>query len=226
MLSSPVCKNIPIYRIAKSPLYPLPSRPTKGRSRDRHETRGGMRWTLRALQTTSAQGGRRSRVVPTPRRWCQIGGAIRRRRWQTSPVTGESAKETVKTIVQETPGKPGEPVVTTLVCFLSFAREAAGATAPGVSCALCLLEGQGIHLQPRTHRAARTRPHVRRHCEKCLRRSTVNSPPSTRIARGGEGLGVGGSAAFTEAAVPADRPPTPNPSPPLRGRRGEVAFAV
>ncbi len=52
----------------------------------------------------------------------------------------------------------------------------------------------------------------------------MSSPPSTRIARGGEGLGVGGSAAFTEAAVPADRPPTPDPSPPLRGRRrGEDA---
>jgi len=39
----------------------------------------------------------------------------------------------------------------------------------------------------------------------------VNSPPSTRIARGGEGSGVGGGAAFTEAAVPADRPPPPTP---------------
>jgi hypothetical protein len=32
---------------------------------------------------------------------------------------------------------------------------------------------------------------------------------------------VGGSAASTDAAAPADRPPTPNPSPPLRGGRGE-----
>ena len=47
--------------------------------------------------------------------------------------------------------------------------------------------------------------------------SRLFSPPSTRIARGGEGSGVGGSAAFTEAAVPAERPP----SPPLRGGRGE-----
>ena len=29
----------------------------------------------------------------------------------------------------------------------------------------------------------------------------VHSPPSTRIARGGEGLGVGGSAAFTSKAA-------------------------
>jgi excinuclease ABC subunit B len=48
-----------------------------------------------------------------------------------------------------------------------------------------------------------------------------SSPPPAREARGGEGSGVGGSAASTEAAVPDDRPPTPNPSPPLRGGRGE-----
>jgi hypothetical protein len=40
--------------------------------------------------------GRRSRVVLTPRRWRQVGGKISRRRWwQESPVTKESAKETV-----------------------------------------------------------------------------------------------------------------------------------
>jgi hypothetical protein len=37
---------------------------------------------------------------------------------------------------------------------------------------------------------------------------------------------VGGSAAFTEAAVLADRPPTPDPSPPLRGGRGEEQMAA
>jgi hypothetical protein len=34
---------------------------------------------------------RRNRVVLTPRRWRQVGGNIRQRRWQESPVTGESA---------------------------------------------------------------------------------------------------------------------------------------
>src|SRR5258705_8714242 len=56
------------------------------------------------------------------------------------------------------------------------------------------------------------------------RDASSSSPPPTRNARGGEGSGVGGSAAFTEAAVPADRPPTPDPSPPLRGGRGEESF--
>jgi hypothetical protein len=47
-------------------------------------------------------------VVLTPRRWRQVGGNnFRRRWWQTSPVTKESAKETVKTIAQ---GRPGVPV--------------------------------------------------------------------------------------------------------------------
>jgi len=50
--------------------------------------------------------GRRSRVVLTSRRWRQVGDdafASRRRRWQTSPITGESAKETVNTIAQGMP---------------------------------------------------------------------------------------------------------------------------
>src|SRR5258708_38738696 len=43
-------------------------------------------------------------------------------------------------------------------------------------------------------------------------------PPPPR--RGGEGSGVGGVAAITEAAFPAVRPPTPNPSPPRAVRVG------
>src|ERR1700738_4065612 len=38
------------------------------------------------------QCGRRSRVVLTPRRWCQVCAKQRGRRWQKSPVAGESAK--------------------------------------------------------------------------------------------------------------------------------------
>jgi hypothetical protein len=56
-----------------------------------------------------------------------------RRRWQKSPVAGESTKETVKTIAQGRPGVPGGPVVTTLVCFQHFAREAMGAAGTRLS---------------------------------------------------------------------------------------------
>src|SRR4051794_7338092 len=57
-----------------------------------------------------------------PRRWHQVGGVIRRRRWQESPVTGKSTKETVKTIARGMPGRSGVTVVTMLVCFLFCMR--------------------------------------------------------------------------------------------------------
>ena len=45
-----------------------------------------------------------------------------RRQWQKSPVTGESAKETVKTIARGMPGVTGVTVVTMLVCFFICMR--------------------------------------------------------------------------------------------------------
>src|SRR6202158_1990787 len=53
--------------------------------------------------------------------------SIRKRRGETSPVTGESTKETVKTTACGNAGCSGATVVTTLVCYLHFAHEAAGA---------------------------------------------------------------------------------------------------
>src|ERR1700736_4800512 len=74
-------------------------------------------------------GGRRSRVVLTPRRWRQVSRKVSaKRRWQTSPVTGESAKETVKTIARGMPGEAGVTVVTTLVIFFHCASEEWGAS--------------------------------------------------------------------------------------------------
>src|SRR3984885_1893297 len=46
---------------------------------------------------------------------------------------------------------------------------------------------------------------------------TAHSPPSARVARGGEESGVGGLSAGNEASVIAAPSPTPAPSPPLRG---------
>jgi hypothetical protein len=86
--------------------------------------------------------GRRSRVVLTPRRWRQVCGIIRKRRWQESPVTGESSKETVKTIARGMPGDPGVTVVTMLVCFFTFAHKAAGAPSARHSLRPLILEGR------------------------------------------------------------------------------------
>ena len=59
----------------KSPLYSCHPVPLKGAYHDRRETRGGVRWTRVALLTRALSCGRRSRVVLTPRRWCQVGGS-------------------------------------------------------------------------------------------------------------------------------------------------------
>jgi hypothetical protein len=86
--------------------------------------------------------GRRSRVVLTPRRWRQACGETRRRWWQESPVTKESAKEPVKTIAQGRPGFSGEPVVTTLVCFFISHARLRVQRAPGFPCALCFVRAE------------------------------------------------------------------------------------
>ena len=71
-------------------------------------------------QDERMEGGRRSRSVLIPRRWYQVGDnalALRRRRRQESPVSGETTKETVKTIAQGMPERFRRPVVDLLVCF-------------------------------------------------------------------------------------------------------------
>jgi len=50
-------------------------------------------------------------------------------------------------------------------------------------------------------------------------RGSSSSPPPKQL-RGGEGSGVGGASASPAVSEFAARPPTPDPSPPLRGRRG------
>src|SRR5579863_9392886 len=60
-----------------------------------------------------------------PRRWHQLGDearASRRGRWQTSPVTEESSKETVKTIARGMPDVSGVTVVTNACVFYHHAR--------------------------------------------------------------------------------------------------------
>jgi len=124
----PLRKNIPLPIPPNSSLSPSPSRPARGAYRDRHGrwvrdavdaaascARGiaGRIDEIRERRLKHADErccrGRPNRVVLTPRRWCQVlwrhvgptgrGHSIfARRRWQKSPVTGESATYAVKTI--------------------------------------------------------------------------------------------------------------------------------
>jgi hypothetical protein len=113
-------KNISVPTHPKSPLELFVSHPRRGAYHDRHERGvgcGGRGSVLRAMGsqggfsgirerfpgalTRDAFRGRQNRVVLTPRRWRQVRGALLAqpgsdktslcgRRWQKSPVTGES----------------------------------------------------------------------------------------------------------------------------------------
>jgi len=144
----PVMRNLPVVPLCRRPaaLFKTPNQqhpspcpaPARGAYRDRHG-----RWARDAMDAAAAQDEWRCRRTAKS---CGPGAPtlasswrkqFRRRRWQESPVTGESAKETVKTIAQGMPVDAALPVATTLVCFFQFAREAMGASsAPGIPCAL------------------------------------------------------------------------------------------
>ena len=94
-------------------------------------------------------------------------GNFVRRRWQESPVTGESTKQAVKTIAQGKLGVSGGPVVTTLVCFLHLHTRLRVQRASGFPCALCYRRDMAC--KPRAQRAARTRTYVYLVYLRCLK---------------------------------------------------------
>jgi hypothetical protein len=106
-----------------------------------------MQWTQAARLTSALPCGRQSRVVLTPRRRRQVSGGDVGPNGPDTPLSAGdgdkkarspgSAKETVKTIAQETPGVSGEPVVTMLVCFFNSHARLRVQRAPGFPCALC-----------------------------------------------------------------------------------------
>src|SRR5216683_1439122 len=156
ILSSPLCKNISLHPSGKSSLQIRAIPPHKRGVSRSSRTRGGMRWTRQRFARDGIAGQverlvsgqqraderccsvRRSRVVLTPRRWRQVRGVksaqpgldktYPRMTVATSPVTGESTKETVKTIACGNVG--GFRGTRILVCVLPLpsAHEAAGAT--------------------------------------------------------------------------------------------------
>jgi hypothetical protein len=65
-------KIFPLPFLPKSPAYSLPSRPTEGRLAIVTDA-GRDAMDVRAHLTSAPSCGRQSRVVLTPRRWCQVG---------------------------------------------------------------------------------------------------------------------------------------------------------
>ena len=119
--------------------------PHRGAFRDRHERRVGMRWTRVALLTRAHPCGRRSRVVLTPRRWRQVleKYASWERWWQESPVTKESAKETVNTVACGNAGCPGATVVTNACAHYTSRTRLRVQRAPGIPHALSWADHSG-----------------------------------------------------------------------------------
>jgi len=88
--SSPFRKNILIFRSCK--LSYIDRIPFHSEGRFANVTNVGMGCGGRSgARDGRRQSGRRNRVDPTPRRWCQVCAQARGRRWQESPVTGVSA---------------------------------------------------------------------------------------------------------------------------------------
>jgi hypothetical protein len=99
LLSRP--RAIPHYPISEIQKFRLPTdpnqftdsrRPAPQRGVRTSRTRGGMRWTRQRARRTRPAGVRPSRVVLAPQCRRQVCDKKRRRRCQTSVVTGESAK--------------------------------------------------------------------------------------------------------------------------------------
>jgi hypothetical protein len=91
-LSSPLCKNISVFPNPKSELYDSPSRLTGGAVRDRHGREAGCGGrgcadNERCLRRTAKTCGPDAPTLASSR-WKQF----RRRRWQESPVAGESTQ--------------------------------------------------------------------------------------------------------------------------------------
>ena len=201
-----------------------------------------MRWTRWRRQTNAACRVRRSRVVLTPQ-W--LASSL-----QSDPQATETTKPNSPGRARSKPsnhcaGKAGLPPLNLYarVRFLSmpFAHETAGA-ARTRSSLLPLLSRDAVAAKLGQNHAARMRRRT-----SCLKFESENSsvvpdkrapllisPPPTRPCAWRGGVGGGGSAVFTEAAVPADRPPTPDleselrspRTPPLRGGSGNgSAFA-
>jgi len=96
-----------------------------------------MRWTPAVLLTNGT--GADGEVVWSwrPDAGVKLAEIFCRRQWQESPVTGESAKETVKTIARGKPVESGVTVVTTSCAHLFLHARLRVQRAPGFPCALC-----------------------------------------------------------------------------------------
>ena len=140
-----------------------------------------MRWTQAALLTRARTCGRRSRVVLTPRRWCQVGEGNSACDGVNKPITGESTKETVKPLRGECRVISGVTVVTNARALYPT-RAAAGALGARHSLRPLMSEG-GMFIAKLGRIALRDRDVMSAECG-CLKFESVRlSRASARMMR-------------------------------------------
>ena len=107
-------------------------------------------------------------MVLTPRRRRQVCAKSADDGDKQARSPGRARRKPLKPLRAGTPGESGEPVVTMLVCFFTFAREAAGAAGARRSPRPLLFRRAGCHAKPGRMRPAGSRSRVctRRGCLK------------------------------------------------------------
>src|SRR5580704_2512445 len=88
------------------------------------------------LLTMALEADVRSRVVLTPRRWCQVCEKERRRRWPTSPEHRGDHEVAVKTIAWGMPGDSGVTCMLVCALLLPLHTRPRAHPPPGIPCAL------------------------------------------------------------------------------------------
>ena len=131
-LSRPVGKNISFRRLVETALLIRHPASQEGRFAVVTDVGCGMRWTWqRRVQSlhgrTALVRTAKSCGPDAPTLASSFAEQSAKRWWQTSPVTKESTKETVKTIARGMPGVSGVTVVTNARVFYTT-RAAAGAS--------------------------------------------------------------------------------------------------
>ena len=173
-----VMRKLPVVPICRNPsVLPLPpNQPqisrcpvlTKGRFAIVTNVGSGMRWTRQCRKTSDTTRTAKSCGPDAPtlasRSWSDLRTTVAK-----GPGHRGEHEVTVKTIAQGRPDVFGEPVVTTLVCFLSFAREAARAS--GTRLSLRPLAFGRTDLTTRARSAPREGGHVFSSCHRPRKRA-------------------------------------------------------
>jgi hypothetical protein len=141
IMSSPGCKNFLLFSISNR-WYDCPIPPGKGTARDRHEPRGGVRWTPRHALTSGASGVRRSRVVLAPRPWRLSAPARAGVATVTTNAAHRGARISRKAIARGKPGCLGCTCQIRVRSSLPIAHGAAGAVGARLSLRPLFDEGQ------------------------------------------------------------------------------------